>query len=118
MLSNSEFVMGGLTSMLIEGLVFRKQFLAFVHDDDEYVSNMRNAWEYFEHFKGLDNLEAMKFSYDEQDIEKIMLQCWEERNSISSKKVDQERMWYLYDDGDSYSNRLLKLTEKILTTNA
>ena len=53
-----------------------------------------------------------------EQVLKIMLQCWEERNSISSKKVDQERMWYLYDDGDSYSNRLLKLTEKILTTNA
>ena len=41
--------MGGLTTMLIESLIFHKPFLAFVHHDNKYISNMRNAWNFFEH---------------------------------------------------------------------
>jgi len=115
LLKNAEFIMGGLTSMLIEGLIFRKQFLAFVHDDDKYISNMRNAWEYFEHFKGLDDMEALKFSYDETDIEKMMLKCWKERDLLDSDKIDQKRMWYLYNDEEYYQDRLLNLVNNLVS---
>jgi len=114
LLQNAEFVMGGLTSMLIESLIFRKQFLAFVHDDDKHISNMRNAWDYFEHFQGLENVAAMSFSLDESDIEKSMLDCWSKRDFIEEKTCDEERMAYLFDDGERYANRLLSLVSNIL----
>ena len=114
LLQNAEFIMGGLTSMLIESLIFRKQFLAFVHDDDKHISNMRNALDHFEHFQGLENVEAMSFSRDNSDIEKSMLDCWSKRNLIEAETYDEERMAYLFDDGERYADRLLSLISNIL----
>lgn len=112
--NNAEYVMGGLTSMLIEGLIFGKRFLAFVHEDSRYITNMRNALKYFEHFKGLENLESMSFSYDEGDVEEKMLECWSKSNSMNFKEIDQERNWYLFEDGQSYNTRLLSYVDNIL----
>jgi hypothetical protein len=114
LLRNAEFVMGGLTTMLIEGLIFHKQFLAFVHDDSRHITNMRNAWNYFEHFKGLDKVRAVAFSFDQSDIERAMLHCWQNRELIQKDEIDQDRMWYLFDNGTKYQNRLFDLASEII----
>ena len=40
LISNAEFVTGGLTSMLIESLIFRKIFLGLIHDDNKHFTSM------------------------------------------------------------------------------
>jgi hypothetical protein len=114
LLGNAEYVMGGLTTMLIEGLIFHKQFLAFVHDDSQHITNMRNAWNNFEHFKGLDKVDAVSFSFNQNDIEETMLRCWHNREIIQKREIDQDRMWYLFDDGTKYQNRLLNMVSDII----
>ena len=39
LLKNALFVCGGLTTMLMEALIFRKPFLAFVWNDKRYFTN-------------------------------------------------------------------------------
>ena len=114
LLKNAEYVMGGLTSMLIEGLIFNKQFLAFVHEDKAKVTNMRNAWDYFEHFRGLEKVEAMSFSYDQNDVEEKMLNCWNKIDLIENKIIDRDRSWFLFDDGKKYKHRLAQSVGQIL----
>ena len=114
LIKNAEFVMGGLTSMLIESLVFYKPFLAFVHKDKRYVSNMRNAWKFFEHFRGLSSTEGVFFSKDINDIDKSMIECWEKRESLDYKKIESDRDWFLHEDGSGYQQRLMLCIEEAL----
>lgn len=114
LLQNAEYVMGGLTSMLIESLIFYKQFLVFIHEDDEYISNMRNAWNYFVHFQDLDKVEAIELSLSFHDIEKSMIHCWNNRDKMKKDLIDQDRSWYLFHNGENYQKRILGLTKKII----
>ena len=106
--------MGGLTSMLIESLIFYKPFLAFVHNDKRYVSNMRNAWKYFEHFRGLSTTEGVFFSEHTNDVEISMIDCWKKREILDIKKLETDRDWFLYEDGSGYQKRLMSCIEATL----
>ena len=114
LISNAEFLVGGLTTMLIEGLIFYKQFLAIVHDDKKLVTNMRNAWDYFEHFNGLDKVHSIQFSFDENDLERALLKSWSQRRLINKVEMDNNREWYLYKDEKQYKDRLLENVKIIL----
>ena len=111
---NAEFVMGGLTTMLIEGLIFRKCFLAFAHEDSRYITSMRNALVSYEHFKGLDELQSIGISYDKSDISRVMKETFRKQKTITAEEIDRDRMWYLYNDHFDYKERLLNLTNKIV----
>ena len=114
LLKNAEFVMGGLTTMLIEGLIFRKQFLAFIHDNDKYVTNMANAWKYFEHFKNLDCVDAITLSYDKSDVEQKMIESWNKKETLLCSTIDKQRSWYLFNDEHSYKDRLSSCVDKLI----
>jgi hypothetical protein len=43
-----------------------------------------------------------------------MLDCWSKRDLIEAETYDEERMAYLFDDGERYADRLLSLVSNIL----
>jgi len=114
LLKNAEYIMGGLTTMLIEGLIFRKNFLAFIHDDDKHVTNMANAWKYFEHFKYLDRVDTIIFSQNELDVEQKMIECWNKKETPTRSIIDKQRSWYLFNDEHDYQDRLLSCVDKLI----
>ena len=113
LLKNAEYVMGGLTTMLMEGLIFGKQFLAFIHDDDKNV-NMADVWKSFDHFKNLDLLDAITLSHSELDIEQKMIECWNKKETLPYSEVDQQISWYLFNDEHDYQDRLLSCVDKLI----
>lgn len=114
LIQNSKFVIGGLTSMLIESLIFHKQFLALVHKDESLVTNMRNTWKSFEHFRGLTKVEGVSFSLSKNDLEQEMINCWKNKESINTEKIDIDRDWYLHEDGFGYKSRLLSCVKNLI----
>ena len=90
--------------MLIESLIFHKQFLALVHKDESLVTNMRNTWKSFEHFRGLTKVEGDSFSLSKNDLEQEMINCWMNKVSINTEKIDIDRDWYLHEDGFGYKS--------------
>jgi len=105
--------MGGLTTMLIEGLIFGKQFLAFIHDDDKNV-NMADVWKSFDHFKNLDLVDAITLSNSKLDIEQKMIECWNKKETLPYSVVDQQISWYLFNDEHDYQDRLLSCVDKLI----
>ena len=100
--------------MLIEGLIFRKCFLAFAHEDSRYITSMRNALVSYEHFKGLDELQSIGISYDKSDISRVMKETFRKQKTITAEEIDRDRMWYLYNDHFDYKERLLNFINKIV----
>jgi len=116
LLQNAEFILGGLTSMLIESLIFHKRYLALVYDEDKNFTSQHNVYKNYIHFEGIDKLDAISFCKDIKDFEKNLLSVWRQRHDIDHTKFDDQRRYYYYDDNKSYSDRLKNLCEKILYT--
>jgi hypothetical protein len=109
LLKNAEFVVGGLTSMLIEALIFRKRFLALVYDDGRNYTSQHNAFKYFTHFQGLKDVEALSFCENIDTLETVFISTWLARNDINAAKIDVQRRFFYFDDARTYSQRLRDL---------
>ena len=117
LLQNAEFVVGGMTSMLIEALIFRKHFLALVYDDGKHLTSPSNVLKNCTHFEGLENVEGINFCDHLTKLESVLLDVWAKRNAIDYENLDNQRRYYYYDDARPYAERLSDLCESILNSN-
>jgi hypothetical protein len=118
LIKNAEFVMGGLTSMIIEALIFRKSFLALAYNDGNYLTSQHNMLKYYVHFKGLENVSAIKFCLDPNYLQQQLIVQWEDRNKVDSQLTDNQREFFLFQDAvKSYGEQLNSTMKKIITLN-
>lgn len=115
LLGNSEFVIGGLTSMLIEALIFRKRFLGLVYDDGINVTNQLSVYRNYTHFEGIDTIEALTLCFRQEELEALFVAVWNKRKEIDSVQLDEKRQYYYYHEGRKYPERLFDLCDSILS---
>jgi hypothetical protein len=111
-------VTGGLTSMLIEALIFRKRFLALVYDDGKNFTSQHNAFKYYTHFQGLRSVNAMAFCESIDKLESTFINTWRTRKIVDIEEVDLQRKYFYFDDSRSYGQRLLDLCNDISSKQA
>lgn len=114
LLKNAECVIGGLTSMIIESLIFRKCFLALVYNDKKNLTSQHNVLNNYEHLKGIEKIKAIAFCQNLSNLENDFLDLWNTRFSMDFKKIDDQRRYYLYDDARTYSERLADICQELL----
>lgn len=112
LIQNAEIVVGGLSSMLIESLIFKKCFAALVYRDGKSVASPHNVLNGYEHFVGLEKIEAIEYCRDKTHLDESIISLWKRRANVDFEKVDDLRRYYCYDDQIPYSQRLRKLCEK------
>lgn len=114
LLKNAECVVGGLTSMIIESLIFRKCFLALVYNDKKNLTSQHNVLTNYEHLTGIEKIKAITFCQNLFNLENDFLDLWNARFSMDFKKIDDQRRYYLYDDARTYSERLADICHELL----
>lgn len=115
LLKNAEFVIGGLTSMLMESLVFGKKYVALVYDDGMNLTSQHNALKYYVHFRGLERIDAISMCDDIGQLPGIMTRTWQTRRRVDRREVDRQRMYYLHDEPAPYRDRLARLADTIVS---
>lgn len=113
-IKNAEFLMGGITSMVVESLYFHKKFLVLAHDEKNNIWSPRNMLENFIHFDPLRNFDEIKICDSLADLEGLVLDLWDQREIRDKKQLDQKRRFICFDDNYSYAERLSHLCNKIL----
>jgi hypothetical protein len=113
-LQNCEFVVGGLTSMLIEAAIFGKDFLALVHDDKVNFTSQHNALSSYEHFADLHKLETVHFLHHLEDLNFAFQYLLSRRGAKDFARIDASRNYFLFDDGREFSRRLLDLSLQVI----
>lgn len=111
---NSEFVMGGLTSMLIEATIFWKRFLALTYDDGQKYFSPKSIYENYTHFEGIDKLPNITFCSDLELLEDDFMDVWSNRELVDAAAIDQARNYFYFSDEMTYANRLGKVVTKIV----
>jgi len=111
LIKNSEFVISGPGSMIIESLIFYKKILLLMHDKNEkfghyaYYSN----YEHCKNVEKIDNIVTCEnLSCINEDINLLL------SRNIKKKKIDKHRNFYLFNNNLSYSDRILKIIKTII----
>jgi hypothetical protein len=115
LIQNSEFVIGGLTSMLIESLIFRKRYIALAHDDKKNLTSQHNILKNYIHFDGIEHIEAVNICNDLNDLESLMEMAVCKRDQEDFIKCDLQREYFLYKKQNiNFRDHLLEIIDKIL----
>ena len=111
LIKNAEVVITGPTSMLIEATIFYKKILLLAYKSKSstpYSEELKN----FEHLKGIENLKNIKTVNIESDFINKLMKTLD--LNIDKSKVDKLRNFYLDYSGQKYSDKLFKVTNKII----
>jgi hypothetical protein len=108
LISNSEFVVGGLTSMIVESLILKKNYLALAFADENFT-NQKDILNNFEHLKIIKKIKNITIcnNIDNKDLEKKLKILWINKN-IYKKNLDRYLKRIIYFDNFKYYQRLMK----------
>ncbi|MCR4324848.1 MAG: hypothetical protein NUV69_04150 [Candidatus Curtissbacteria bacterium] len=114
LLSNMEFMICPLSTMLIEGLIFNKKVFVITYDDGIHLTSPKNAFKYYEHFRKIeqlpnviivDKIEKLKYIFNNPNISNA---------KVNSKSKYSNLNYYLSEDTRNYSLNLKRLCETII----
>jgi hypothetical protein len=106
LLANSKFVVGGLTSMLLEASVFRKKYLALVHSEPLSLTNPARVYKSYVHFEELPILSNLTFSVKSKLINRNFREIFENCSSGIDLEIDRDLNYFIHSDEFSYAERL------------
>ncbi len=113
LIQNSKFIIGGLTSMMMESTIFWKSYLAIGFDDNFSLMNQKNALRYFTHLEGIEKLPNVKICRNinslYNDIDNMMKNYIHKKPSKKIKiNIDKKREFFLSGNESTYTERLVK----------
>ncbi len=114
LIKNAELIVGGLTSMLIESMIFKKKYIALIFDDNKNITNQKNAFKNYLHFEGIEKIETLILCQDLKLLNKIIETNIKTKKIIDMKKYEDILNYYIYNDKYSYSQRLIKIVNKYI----
>lgn len=117
LLSNCLFVVGSLTSMLIESTIFYKRYLALSYNDNISLMNQSYVLKTRLHLKEINRLKNIYLCKDIKKLPKQFNFLFKNYYKTSSKykaEIDKKRNFFLYHDNYSFTERLEYRISKIL----
>ena len=110
LLANMEFMICPLSTMLIESLIFDKKVYVLTYDDGVHFTNPKNAFRYYEHFRGIRYLPNVEIIENFDDLNLIF------KNSSSKRMIRRTNLnYYISPETVNYPENLLKLSETIIS---
>ena len=113
---NSELIMGGLTSMLVESLILKKKYLAFIFNDENIFYNPSKRVERLEHFKILKKIKDIKIcnKIKYNIIEKILVNQWKNKKIINKKNLNYYVNKIVISPHPNYNENLARQINRII----
>ena len=113
LLKNAKFVIGGMTSMVIESLIFRKKFLGLIYDE-KYITSPNMVFSNYEHFRGIENLSFVSLCESLHKLPEFFLKMYQNDGFDNNyDECDSQRNFILYNNNESYAERLMACCLKI-----
>ena len=112
LIKNAEFVMGGLTSMIIESLIFKKKYLAIAYKEKRNLTSPDLVFKSYTHFQELENYRSVELIQDYEKLEQHLINFWHTRNVKDIINHENERSYLCYgDDIKNYGDRLKNICQ-------
>lgn len=114
LLSNAKFVIGGMTSMMIESLIFRKKFLGLVYEENGSRTSPHMVYSCYEHFKGVDELKSVTLCHSIKLLPELFSSLCQDSVITDFNECDSQRNYFLFDDGNTYAERLSQIISSVV----
>lgn len=113
LLKNSELIVGGLTSMLIEGSIFAKNIIGLVHKEKYSITSPHKILVSYEHFKEINILPNLTLCHSLDDLSSILRETFK-KSELSVNSIDNKLNFFYDIKGENYNIKLYKIIKKIL----
>lgn len=113
-LSNCLFVVGGLTSMIIESTIFYKRYIAVCYDDKNFLWSPKYIKKTRPHLFEINSLDNINLCHTRKSLTKLFDKNFLNKDrSINRKKIDKQRSFFLFNDKKKFEQRLEIKIKKI-----
>ena len=113
LLKYSKFVVGGLTSMMIESLIMKKKYVVLAYPEKDNVTNQYEVLLNYEHFNEVEQLKNLTLCYELEELSDIALELISKTPEMIYDGPDPVLDNIIYSDNLSYSSRLLNVLNEI-----
>jgi hypothetical protein len=110
LLLSSQFVVGPLTTMLLEASLCLRPVVALSYFDGFHANTSQR---YFSHFDGMENVPGFFFCNDKASLSSLISGALQ-TDTISAHSSDDQTSHFLYRDDRSYPQRLEELARDII----
>ena len=113
LIDRANFLVGGLSSMLIEATLFNKNYLAFAYEEVGCISSPSAMLKGYTHFKEINKLHNLIFCDDFQMLKSLFRQCFLGEFTVESDALQKELDYFVNTDVENFGQRLLNAVNKI-----
>lgn len=113
-LNGARFVVGGLTSFLIEAGMCGKHYLALVHHERGNITSPKRVLESYEHFAGIEQMRHLVLNYEFKNLRNAFRKMYIESNNRADSSGLEHFITF---DGAGYKSRLQELLQSITSNN-
>ena len=115
LIKNSLFMVGGITTVTIEAVIFGKRYLFLAHDEKNNITSPKNMYENFNHYDEILKLKLLKKSPDLNKLNSHFKYMYD----LSFKKINKiendKQISYFYDiSKTNYAVELNKIVNKVI----
>ena len=114
LIKNSSYVIGGITTVLIECLLLKKKYLVLSHFDKDNFLSTRNIYKSFKHFDGIENIKDILISKSKKDLTNFFKTMFLDKN-LQDHKEDRRLKYFYFYNNNKYSINLLDICKKMIT---
>jgi len=115
LLSNSLFMVGGLTTVVLESIIFNKKYLFLAYPEKYNLTDPKKMYENYAHYNEISKISYLSKCCDINDLSKDFRNLF--RNYYQNKKNVISELSYFYDISKTgYSQKLYNITKKVLET--
>lgn len=113
LLKNAEFVVSGLTSMLIEASIFHKNIIALAHEEPGSYTSPHRLLTQCMHFEGIERLPNLRISKSQEDLSEYAKRLLVMKGGSTNAEIDIELSHFITFQG-RYNERLRNLIDQYL----
>ena len=114
LLANAEFIVGPLTTFLIECQLFYKRYLGLCYDDGVHITSPDLALMFSEHLRGVERGPGLTLCPAQRDLIDLFRELFTSKPEIDRKSWDRALNYFICIDGTPYTKRLQATVEAIL----
>ena len=115
LLSNSLFNVGGLTTVTIESLMFKKKQIFLCYNEKDNITDPKSLFENSLHFEKIDNISALIKSKSIDAVIKDFRNLYINKHYLKvNKKLDNEIDYFYNISNEIYSKKISSIVNKLV----
>ena len=114
LLNSALFVISPLSTMMVEAAIFNTPVLAICYDDGYHLTSPHNAYKYYEHFAGIENVHGFTLCREKNDLGFCFRKMVEGYTAQKKDpRIKEGIRYFLHFDENTYNQRLKSVCDRI-----